>query len=119
MQSQPLETIGLGGDGDEVDAVTAVEKHFAVSLDYGDAPGWRSAGDVFASLLKVLPPEQRERPDLWRTFATLLCRETGADASRVTPDTLLLGLPLKTYVGRWLRDPLRPQLTSAMVESVR
>ena len=89
-QGQPLKTIGLGGDGDEVDAIQAVERHFAVTLDYGDAPGWRTAGDVFRSLLTALPSDQRDRKDLWPTFATIMCNETGADPSRVGPDTLLL-----------------------------
>lgn len=96
-----LETIGLGGDGDEVDAVAAIERHFAVRLDYDDAPNWRTAGDLHASLLRALPPGQRDDPDVWSVFAALLCDETGADASRVGPDTLLLGLPLRTVIGRW------------------
>ncbi len=85
-----MATIGLGGDGDEVDAIQAVEQHFGVALDYGDAPNWRTAGDVFQSLLKALPLDQRGRDELWPTFAAIICDETGADASRVGPDTLLL-----------------------------
>jgi hypothetical protein len=99
--AQQLESIGLGGDGDEVDAIQAVERHFGVALDYGDAPSWRTAGDVFASLLRALPADQRDRGDLWPTFAAIMCDETGADASRVGPDTLLLALPLRVVVGRW------------------
>lgn len=89
-QDRPLKTIGLGGDGDEVDAIQAVERHFGVALDYGDAPTWRTAGDVFQSLLKAISADQQDRGDLWLTFATIMCDETGADASRVGPDTLLL-----------------------------
>jgi hypothetical protein len=97
-----LERIGLGGDGDDVDAIQAVERHFDVTLDYGDAPTWRTAGDVFSSLLRALPAEQRQRDDLWPIFAAIMCDETGADASRVGPETLLLGLPLRVVVARWL-----------------
>ena len=97
-----LETIGLGGDGDEVDAITEVERHFGVSLDQADAPNWLTAGDVFDSLLKALPPDQRNRPELWGQFATIMCSETGADASRVGSETLLLALPLGTVAARWL-----------------
>lgn len=105
-----LESIGLGGDGDEVDAIAAVERHFGVSLDYGDASGWRTAGDLFASLLKALPADRRDRDDLWPPFAALLCEETGADASRVGPETLLLGVPLRDIVARRLRRVLhRPR----------
>ena len=101
-EAQRLETIGLGGDGDEVDAIQAVERHFHVCLDYSDAAHWRTAGDVFASLVKALPADQRDRYDLWPTFASIMCVETGADASHVGPDTHLLGIPLRVVVARWL-----------------
>src|SRR5688500_15824643 len=82
-EAQRLESLGLGGDGDEVDAIQSVERHFSVSLAYGDAADWRTAGDVFSSLLKALPADQRHRDDLWPTFAAIMSDETGADASRV------------------------------------
>ena len=100
-EPQRLESIGLGGDGDEVDAIQAVERHFGLSLNYEDAPHWRTVGDVFASLLKALPADQSGQDDLWPTFASIMCDETGADASRVRPDTLLLGLPLRVVIERW------------------
>lgn len=99
--NQKLQTIGLGGDGDEVDAIVSLERHFGVNLDYMDAPNWRTAGDVFASLLKALPTAKRDDPALWPEFAIVLCDETGADASRVAPDTLLLALPLRDVICRW------------------
>ena len=108
-QAPQLETIGLGGDGDEVDAIQAVERHFAVTLDYADAPNWRTAGDVFASLLKALPADQHHRHDLWPTFAAIMCDETGADPSRVGRNTLLLALPLRTVVGRWFDRAFGPR----------
>jgi hypothetical protein len=100
-RAQRLETIGLGGDGDEVDAIQALERHFAVILDYREASNWRTAGDVFASLLRALPANQRHREGLWPEFAALICDETGADASRVGRDTLLLALPLSEVARRW------------------
>ena len=102
VQNQHLETIGLGGDGDEVDAILEVERRFGVSLDYGDAANWQTTGDVFASLLNALPPDQRDQDDLWTRFTAIMCSETGAEASRVGPNTLLLGLPLRVILGRWL-----------------
>jgi hypothetical protein len=105
---EQLETIGLGGDGDEVAAIEAVERHFGIALDDSDAPRWRTAGDVFGSLLKALPPGWHDRDDLWPAFAAILCEETGADPSRVRPDTLLLALPLRTLIGRWLRGVFKP-----------
>ena len=101
-QTQSLESTGLGGDGDEVDAILAVEGHFGISLDHEDAPGWVTAGDVFASLLEALPPDQRARSDPWPSFATALCEESGADASSLGPDTLLLAVPLRTAIRRGL-----------------
>lgn len=87
---QPLKTIGLGGDGDEVDAIQAVERYFGVALNYEDASTWRTAGDVFQSLVAALPSNQRNQDTLWSTFAMIMCDETGADASRIGPETLLL-----------------------------
>ena len=93
----PLAVLGLGGDGDEVDAVTDVEKCFGVVLDYDDAPNWRSTGDVYASLLKALPPETRDAPDNWARFCEAISQQTGVDPLRITPETVLLGRP----VSRW------------------
>lgn len=98
-----LESIGFGGDGDQVDAFLALERHFGVSIDDAQSGEWRTAGDVFSALLQSLPEDQRERDDLWPTFATIMCEETGADASRLGHATLLLGLPITTVVKRWLR----------------
>ena len=100
-KKQPLETIGLGGDGDEVYAIAAVEAYFGISLDYGDAPAWVTASDLFRSLLKALPPDQGERDDLWPQFTGILCGETGVDPMRVGPDTLLLALALRTFGRKW------------------
>lgn len=103
-----LETIGLGGDGDEVDAIAAVERHFGVALDYSAAATWQTAGDVFSSLIGALPEHQRHFKDIWPMFAAILCEETGADAARVAPNTLLLGPPLSMVVARWLKRKLGP-----------
>ena len=102
-KSQPLETIGLGGDGDQVDAFLALEQHFGVSMDDSDVARWTTAGDVFAALIKALPEHERQREGLWSAFATIMCDETGADASRVGPNTLLLALPLSEIFRRWLQ----------------
>ena len=102
-QPQPLETIGFGGDGDQVGAFLALERHFGVSMDDSDVARWTTAGDVFAALIKALPEHESGREGLWSAFATIMCDETGADASRVGPDTLLLALPLSKIFGRWLQ----------------
>ena len=99
-----LESIGFGGDGDQVDAFLALERHFGVSIDDTDCGQWRTAGDVFSALLIALPEEQRARAYLWPTFAKIMCEETGADASRLGHDTLLLALPISVVLRRWLRN---------------
>ena len=101
--SKSLESVGFGGDGDEVDALLALEHHFGVSIDNSECVQWRTAGDVFEALLLALPEKQRVRDDLWPTFAQIMCAETGVDASRLGQDTLLLALPISTLFLRWLR----------------
>ena len=83
-------SVGLSGDGDEVAAITDVERAFGVKLDYADARQWHTAGDVFASLCKVLPPVERGKTDLWERFAAALSGETGVDPKAIEPDSPLL-----------------------------
>jgi hypothetical protein len=66
-----LESLGLVGDGDEVDAVRDVERCFDVVLDYGHAGEWRTVGDVHAALASVLPPERRCTPACGRALQRL------------------------------------------------
>lgn len=83
-------SVGLVGDGDKIDAVAGVERAFAVKLDYSDAPYWRTAGDVFNSLKRALPSEQRDKAELWHTFAVALSGQTFADPGNITPASPLL-----------------------------
>lgn len=91
---EPLTSLGLGGDGDEVDAILEVEVCFGVKLDYADAPGRVSVGDVFASLKRVLGSQDLNAPDLWGRFSQAISNETGGKPSRIVPETLLLAPPL-------------------------
>jgi hypothetical protein len=93
------ESVGLGGDGDEIAAIRDVEGEFGIRLDYADASGWHTAGDVFASLSKALPVSERRHSDLWPRFAKALSQETGIDPARITPESPLL---TKTRVSYWL-----------------
>jgi hypothetical protein len=106
-RQQQLETIGFGGDGDQVDAFLALERHFGVDIDDTDAARWRTAGDVFDALLEAMPAEQRLRQENWPEFAATMCEETGADANRLGRKTLLLALPLSFIVSRWLGKVLK------------
>ncbi len=108
-QQQQLETIGFGGDGDQVDAFLALERHFGVDIDDTDCSAWRTAGDAFDALLKAMPSEQRLRRSNWSEFAAIMCEETGADAKKLGPDTLLLGHPLSLVIERWFRKVFRSE----------
>src|SRR6185369_14602394 len=85
-----LGSLGLGGDGDEVDAIEEVERVFGVLLDYSEAASWRTVGDVYSALRSALPREEREADDLWPRFAQAISSETGIDPTRIGPATLLL-----------------------------
>jgi hypothetical protein len=90
-ENHPPHSLGLGGDGDEITAIADVERRFDVRLDYSDARGWMTVGDVYAALQRALPAEQAAAFDTWARFAEAISNETGVDPSRVQPETLLLG----------------------------
>lgn len=98
MDEEPCYNVGLGGDGDEVAAIEDVEEEFGVTLDDRDAPQWLTAGDVFASLLKVLPSNASTDPATWERFAEALSGQTGIDPSLITKSSPLL-LPDKGFWG--------------------
>ena len=98
MEAGPPRSVGLVGDGDEIAAIEHVEKVFGVILDDRDAPSWRTAGDVFASLLNALPPHAAVEVATWTRFAEALALETGIDPSLITRDSPLL-LPDKGIWG--------------------
>ena len=87
---QKLETLGLWGDGDEVEALSNVEERFGVKLDYTGAINWYTAGDVYAELLKVLPEDVAYTPGTWTAFAEAISAETGVDPLRLGADTRLI-----------------------------
>ena len=102
-----LESMGLGGDGDEWDAIERVEAAFGVALDAQDTPGWVNVGDLYASLLMVLSLEQRNKEETWHRFVSALSAETVADPREVTPATNLLATPIWDLVRRWLQNLAR------------
>ncbi|MFL6843842.1 MAG: hypothetical protein ACJ8ER_03045 [Allosphingosinicella sp.] len=93
MEAVPPCSVGLAGDGDEIAALEQVEEVFGVALDDRDAAQWHTAGDVFASLLKALPPDAATSPETWPKFAEALTNETGIDPGLVTRDSPLLLAP--------------------------
>jgi hypothetical protein len=97
MEAAPPYSVGLVGDGDDVAAIENVEEAFGVTLDDQDAPKWLTAGDLFASLLTVLPPHASGDVSIWKRFAAALALETGVDPEQITRDSPLM-LPDK---GTW------------------
>ena len=90
METRPIQSVGLGGDGDEISALREVEEAFGVRLGYADADTWHSAGDVYAALLRALPAGEADQPGVWDRFAEALCRETGISPSSIRPESELL-----------------------------
>ncbi|WP_074205503.1 hypothetical protein [Parasphingorhabdus marina] len=90
--SRPV-SVGLGGDGDECDAIEAIEKDFGVSLNYNDASEWATAGSVWESL-QATGASSVKSPGAWDRFRSILCDETGVDWRKIEPDSPLLGYPL-------------------------
>lgn len=91
VENHPPQSLGLGGDGDEIAAIADVEHRFEVRLDYSDAQRWTTVGDVYAALQRALPAEQAAAVDTWARFAEAISVETGVDPACVQPETLLLG----------------------------
>lgn len=83
-------SVGLGGDGDEIAAIEAVEREFDVLLIKDDATHWRRAGDLFTSLLNVTPVEKCADRHNWRRFAVALTDESGTDPDLIEPGSPLL-----------------------------
>ncbi len=89
--NHPPASLGLGGDGDEIAAITEVERVFGVRLDYTDSRQWTTVGDVYAALKQALPLEQAAESGTWLLFTQAISKETGVDPQKVNADTLLLG----------------------------
>lgn len=98
-----LDTLGLGGDGDEIHAIDDVEARFGVRLDYRDAYNWNTAGDVFSALLREVPADM-DREAAWPEFAEAISQETDVDPDRVAPATRLLGDPVNVQIIRGLKN---------------
>jgi hypothetical protein len=75
--------VGLGGDGDEIDAIRNVEREFGVKLDTSGAGGWVTAGQVYMALCEALPPDAPVE-GRWDRFAAALASESGVDPKRLT-----------------------------------
>jgi hypothetical protein len=76
-----LKTIGLGGDGDEVDAIERVEAAFGIVFDHADCERFVTVGDVWRALLKELRVDEAsaEAEAAWPTMVWELGDETLAE----------------------------------------
>ncbi len=83
-------SVGLGGDGDEINTIKDVERAFGVKLDYADAENWYTAGDVFSSLCRALPADIRDDNDVWVRFKEALACQTGVDPEGIEKDSPLM-----------------------------
>ena len=84
-----LESIGLGGDGDEVVAIEAAFARFGFAVPVDDAPGWLTVGHVWRSLRELVPGIEAQ-PKAWEHLVETLCAETGAEPAQVGMETRLL-----------------------------
>ena len=73
-----LKTIGLGGDGDEVDAIERVEAAFGIVFDHADCERFVTVGDVWRALLTELGVDEAsaEAEAAWPTTVWELGDET-------------------------------------------
>lgn len=87
-----LATLGLGGDGDEVDAIGRVEARFAITFDIADCERFVTVGDVWRALLEAFGLGEAEAAPLWTGFVDALGYETlvGDELAQVGMETRLL-----------------------------
>ena len=73
-----LTSIGLGGDGDEVDAIERVEAAFGMHFDHADCEAFVTVGDVWRSLLRALGLDETsaEAEAAWPNLVWALGEET-------------------------------------------
>ena len=107
--SAPLESIGLGGDGDEVDSIARVEERFGIAFDVEDCARFVTVGDVWNALLKESRTSEADGAPLWPAFVAALGEETlrNADFDRVGLETTLLGPPLRDVLKRAVKSWFR------------
>lgn len=101
MEEPAFVSVGLGGDGDEIAAITEVERTFGVLLDKSEAAEWITAGDVFSALCRALPEAAATDRDLWTRFARSIVRETGVDPTKIRPESPLIPTSRVPY---WVRS---------------
>lgn len=82
-------TLGIASNRDEFALIDEIEAEFDVTIDYAEAPQWRTVGDLFGALLAQLPATQTGDPEVWDRFAAALSQATDTDLEAITPETPL------------------------------
>lgn len=85
-----LAHLSLRGDLDEIYALRHVEAEFGVQFDTTEVESWYTAGDMFDSLLSVLPRAVAEDGATWERFRRVLCHESGDNPDEVGRETRLI-----------------------------
>ncbi len=88
--------LGLASNSDEFAVIEELEAEFGVTIDYTDAPQWRTVGDLFAALLARLPAGRTNDPDVWQRFVCALSQTTDVDVETITPQ-----MPLADEAQAW------------------
>ncbi|RSY84679.1 hypothetical protein DAH66_11415 [Sphingomonas koreensis] len=89
-------TLGLASNSDEFAVIEELEAEFGVTIDYADAPQWRTVGDLFTALLARLPAGLTNDPDVWERFVSTLSQTTDVDVETITPQ-----MPLADEAQAW------------------
>ena len=103
-----VNSVGLAGDGDEIAAISDVEREFGITFDPDDASRWFTAGDLFECLRAKLPGSSLSDREMWERFAFALSHETGVDPRSLSRESPLIldGHPWRKvhdFLGRmWL-----------------
>ena len=85
-----VNSVGLAGDGDEIAAISDVEREFGITFDPDDAPGWFTAGNLFESLRAKLSGSSLSDREMWERFAIALSQETGVDPQSLSRESPLI-----------------------------
>ena len=112
---QPLPTLGLWGDGDEVWAIEEAFAALELKVPVEDAPHWLTVGDLWASVLRIVPDIEASS-DSWDRFRVALSDETGVDWTKVEMSTTLIdgrGHNILNRLFTSLREKLKKALGNA------
>jgi hypothetical protein len=86
---EPLSTLGLWGDGDEICAIEEAFEVLGLTVPVEDAPNWLTVANLWASV-EMVAPLTASKSSNWDKFRVALSRETGVDWTKVEMTTTLI-----------------------------